>query len=119
MVGILSMTTTTGTASGGPQLQSQALVANQSYGHVTSAVAKGDEQKQQVGSGHIKKSGLRNLSVTFETSNEPPVEWRTKYGLLTKRKLSLPNSVRMNSRGSSTESGHHRPGLLKPKSLKV
>lgn len=118
LVGIMSVTTTTGTTSGALQHQSSVLVANQSSAHVTSAVVRGNEQQLQVSSGLVKKSGPRNLSVSFETSREPPVEWRAKFGLLSKRKMSLPNSVRMNARGSSVDSGHCKP-LVKPKSLKV
>ena len=112
------MTTTTGTTSGPLQHQSSVLVANPSSAHVTSAVVRGNEQQLQVSSGLVKKSGPRNLSVSFETSREPPVAWRAKFGLLSKRKMSLPNSIRMNARGSSADSGHYR-AMVKPKSLKV
>lgn len=129
VVGILS-TTTTGTASaaGGIMNQSSLLAANQSSGHMTSSVdaAAGPgrnsvnplQQQQAVGSGHAKKpAGPRNLSVTFDPSQEPPVEWRAKFGLLSKRKMSLPHSVKMNTRG--TRSADAAGPLMKSKPLKV
>lgn len=112
------MTTTTATTSGALQHQSSVLIANQSSAQVTSAVVRGDEQQLQGNSGLVKKSGPRNLSVSFETSQEPPVEWRAKFGLLSKRKMSLPNSVRTNARTSSVDSSHCKE-LVKPKSLQV
>ena len=109
--------------------QSSLLTANQSSGHMTSSVdaAAGpgrysvnplQQEQQAVGSGHAKKpAGPRNLSVTFDPSQEPPVEWRAKFGLLSKRKMSLPHSVRMNTRG--TRSADAAGPLMKSKPLKV
>ena len=125
MVSILS-TTTTGTVSGGLHHYSSAVIDNHSSAHLTSTVnaaAKSDHQHHQMtSSGHIKKSaGPRNLSVSFEAAHEPSVEWRAKFGLLSKRKTSLPHSVSgVNTRVSrSAEPSRSASVHLKQKPLKV
>ena len=125
VVGIMS-TTTTGTASGGLHYHSSAVIANQSSAHVTSTVnaaTKGDQQQHQaMSSGQIKRSaGPRNLSVSFEASHEPTMEWRAKFGLLSKRKMSLPHTVPgVNVRVSrSADPGCSTSVPLRRKPLKV
>ena len=91
MVGILSYvtTTTTGTMSG-LQHQSSVHTANLSTGPEASTINAAAKTNQQQQTSYVKKSGPRNLSVSFETSaGHPHLESRGKFGLLTKRKEAL------------------------------
>ena len=122
-VGILSyVTTTTGTASGGLQHQSSVhFSGNQSVGPTAaistlSATARTSGEQQQKNS-EAKKAGPRNVSfgTAHEESCAYSAESRAKFALLSKRKMSLPNAVRMNTPDSADSSRR----LSRLKSLKI
>lgn len=126
-VGILSYvtTTTTGTAtaSGGLQHQSSLHFPSQSAGlapptGTLSPMAKITVDQHQK-SLEAKKAGPRNVS--FGTAHDEPHtysdESRARFALLSKRKMSLPNAVRMNTPDSMDSS--HRGVSSRLKSLKI
>ena len=107
-VGILSyVTTTTGTAtaSGGLQHLSSVHFRSQSAGPAPptgnlSATTKATLEQ------HQKRGGPRNVSFGA-THDEPHTysdESRARFALLSRRKMSLPNAIRMNTPDSADSS---------------
>ena len=116
-MGILSYvtTTTTGTAtaSGGLQHQSSLHFPSQSGGPVPptgtlSATAKitADQHQKSVEPKKASAGGPRNVSFGSEPHTYSD-ESRARFALLSKRKMSLPNTVRMNT-PNSVESSRDR-----------
>ena len=97
--GVLSyVTTTTGTASGGLQHQSSLHFPSQSANVAPTTATRSATAK--IPADHHQKSleaKKRNVSFGEAYSDES----RARFALLSKRKMSLPNAVRMNTPDSA------------------
>lgn len=121
-LGILSYvtTTTTGTAtaSGGLQHQSSVHFPSQSAGPAPPTGNFSATAKTTVEQHHKSRGGPRNVSFGA-THDEPHTysdESRARFALLSRRKMSLPNAVRMNTPDSADSSNRVSSRL---KSLKI
>lgn len=107
------MTTTTGTASGGLQHQSSLHFPSQSANAAPTTATRSATAKIPVDQ-HQKSLEAKKRNVSFGGAHDAySDESRARFALLSKRKMSLPNAVRMNTPDSADSASS------KLKSLKI